>query len=284
MNPDKTSEAKPFFNTVFISDVHLGMKYSRATEAIKFLKSFHCKKLILNGDIVDGWALRSGGKWLPDHTNFIRAVLKKMAKNGTEVIYLRGNHDDILERFLPIDFGNLRIEDEYVHETPQGNYLVVHGDGFDSITTSLRWVAFLGAIGYSLFLRLNRIHNKWLHWRGKPYYSLSQEVKKRVKSAVNFLGGYEDQLCELARVRNCCGIICGHVHTAADKILDEDVHYLNSGDWVESLTAIVEKEPGKFEVVEYRDFMANPGWEKKETEKLAMPMMNQLETAIALAE
>ncbi|HQW30177.1 MAG TPA: UDP-2,3-diacylglucosamine diphosphatase, partial [Verrucomicrobiales bacterium] len=201
----------------------------------------------------------------PTHTKFIRTFLKKMEKQGTEVIYLRGNHDDILERFLPVSFGGLRIVDEYVHETPQGNYLVVHGDGFDSVTTSHRWVAIAGAKGYELLLTVNRLYNRWRAFRGKEYFSLSKSIKSKVKSAVSFVGRYEDQLKELAAVRGCCGIICGHIHTPADKTLDNGVHYLNSGDWVESLTAIVEKHPGDFELVHYRDFM-----DRKETSGLLM--------------
>ena len=250
------------YHSIFISDVHLGTRDSKATEVIEFLKATRCKKLILNGDIVDGWALRGGGKWLPEHTKFVRTVLKKMEKQGTEVIYLRGNHDDILERFLPINFGNLKIVDEYIHSTPQGDYLVVHGDGFDSVTTDHRWVAIAGAKGYELLLGVNRLYNKWRMFRGKEYYSLSKKIKEKVKTAVSFVDRYEDQLKELAIVKHCRGIICGHIHTPADKDLDGEVHYLNSGDWVESLTAIVEIEPGEFELIHHDEFMA-----RRETEE-----------------
>ncbi len=245
------------YDTIFLSDIHLGTRDCKAEEVIRFLKATTCRRLVLNGDIVDGWSLRSGGRWLPIHTKFVRTVLKKMEKQGTEVIYLRGNHDDILERFLPVCFGNLRIVDEYIHETPRGDYLVVHGDGFDSVTTSHRWVAIAGAKGYEVLLGVNRLYNRWRAWRGLEYYSLSKRVKARVKSAVSFVDRYEDQLKELAAVRGCCGIICGHIHTPADKLLENGVHYLNSGDWVESLTAIVEKTPGDFELIEYKDFMAD---------------------------
>ncbi|MBU6179394.1 MAG: UDP-2,3-diacylglucosamine diphosphatase [Verrucomicrobia bacterium] len=251
----KTPDKRHDFHTIFLSDIHLGTRDSKCEEVIAFLKATTCRKLVLNGDIVDGWALRSGGRWLPIHTKFIRTVLKKMEKQGTEVIYLRGNHDDILERFLPVCFGNLRIVDEYVHETPRGEYLVVHGDGFDRVTTSHRWVAIAGAKGYELLLGINRLYNRWRAFRGKEYFSLSKTIKARVKSAVSFVDRYEDQLKELAAVRGCRGIICGHIHTPADKQLDNGVHYLNSGDWVESLTAIVEQHPGDFELIHYSDFL-----------------------------
>jgi UDP-2,3-diacylglucosamine pyrophosphatase LpxH len=251
----KTQEKRHDFHTIFLSDIHLGTRDSKCEEVIAFLKATTCRKLVLNGDIVDGWALRSGGRWLPVHTKFIRTVLKKMEKQGTEVIYLRGNHDDILERFLPVCFGSLRIVDEYIHETPGGDYLVVHGDGFDRVTTSHRWVAIAGAKGYELLLGINRLYNRWRAFRGKEYFSLSKTIKAKVKSAVSFVDRYEDQLKELAAVRGCRGIICGHIHTPADKQLDNGVHYLNSGDWVESLTAIVEKLPGDFELIHYSDFL-----------------------------
>ena len=261
--------SKTSYHSIFISDVHLGTRDSKAEEVIDFLKATRCRKLILNGDIVDGWALRNGGKWLPTHTKFVRTVLKKMEKQGTEVIYLRGNHDDILERFLPVEFGGLRIVDEYVHETPRGDYLVVHGDGFDSVTTSHKWVAMAGAKGYELLLGVNRLYNRWRALRGKEYFSLSKTIKSRVKSAVSFVDRYEDQLKELARVRDCSGIICGHIHTPADKMLDDEIHYLNSGDWVESLTAIVETEPGEFELIDHAEFMQRREIEdaRKELEK-----------------
>ncbi|NLT71923.1 MAG: UDP-2,3-diacylglucosamine diphosphatase [Verrucomicrobiaceae bacterium] len=243
------------YHSIFLSDIHLGTRDSKADEVIAFLKATTCRKLILNGDIVDGWALRGGGRWLPSHTKCVRTVLKKMEKQGTEVIYLRGNHDDILDRFLPVAFGGLTIVDEYIHETPRGNYLVIHGDGFDSVTTSHRWVAMLGAKGYEILLGINRLYNRWRAFRGEEYFSLSKTVKSKVKSAVSFVSRYEEQLQELARVRECRGIICGHIHTPADKVLDSGIHYLNSGDWVESLTAIVEKSPGDFELIHFRDFM-----------------------------
>ncbi|MEM7603349.1 MAG: UDP-2,3-diacylglucosamine diphosphatase, partial [Verrucomicrobiota bacterium] len=193
-------KAKPEYESIFISDVHLGTRDSKADEVIAFLKATRCKKLYLNGDIVDGWALRgSRGCWLPSHTRFVRTILKKIEKQDTEVIYLRGNHDDILDRFLPVTFGKLRVLDEIIHETPRGNYLVVHGDGFDSVTTSRKWVAVAGSFGYELLLRINRLYNRWRVFRGKEYYSLSKRIKAKVKSAITFIDRYEDQLKEFAR-------------------------------------------------------------------------------------
>jgi UDP-2,3-diacylglucosamine pyrophosphatase LpxH len=169
------------------------------------------------------------------------------------VIYLRGNHDDILARFLPLFFGKLRIVNEHIHENTSGNYLVVHGDGFDAVTVNHKWLAVLGDIGYQSLLRINRVYNKFRAWRGKEYFSLSKAIKAKVKSAVSFVGKYEEQLQNLAQKRGCVGIICGHIHTPDNKHIGE-THYLNSGDWVESLTALVEYDDGRFEVFDYKEF------------------------------
>lgn len=241
------------YKTVILSDVHLGTLDCKIDQVNHFLKHTHCEKLILNGDIIDGWSLARRGGWTEQHTRFIRLVLKKIEKRGTEVIYLRGNHDDILARFLPLFFGKLQIVNEYIHQGKKGNYLVVHGDGFDAVTMNHKWLAVLGDIGYQTLLRINRLYNKYRSWRGKEYFSLSKAIKARVKSAVSFVGNYEEQLKNFARKNECIGIICGHIHTPDNKMID-DIHYLNSGDWVESLTALVEYEDGEFEVFNYKQF------------------------------
>ena len=240
--------------TVIISDVHLGTLDCKVHEVNHFLKHTRCQKLILNGDIIDGWRLKKTGHWPKSHTRFIRLVLKKLEKKDTEVIYLRGNHDDVLAKFLPLDFENLQIVEDYVHETPRGNYFVLHGDVFDTITKNFVFLAYLGDWGYRLLMRINRLYNHWRAWRGKEYYSLSKAVKARVKQAVNHVSNFEEHIAELARSRDCIGVMCGHIHTAADKIYD-GVHYLNSGDWVESLTAVVEHDDGRFEIIHFADFV-----------------------------
>ncbi len=243
------------FRTVFLSDVHLGTADSKATELCDFLKAVRCEQLILNGDIVDGWALKRGGKWQPEHMRFVRMVLKKVEKEGTKVIYLRGNHDDFLEKFLPMELGGVEVLKEYVYETLDGKkYLVIHGDGFDQVSTNHQWLAHVGAVGYDALLKFNRFYNWYRSKRGKEYFSLSKLVKEKVKASVSFVGKYEEQLQDLARKRECDGIICGHIHTPADRQVGE-VHYLNSGDWVESLTGIVEYEEGGLSLFSYDDFL-----------------------------
>jgi len=244
--------------TVFLSDLHLGTNGCKADEVVAFLKSIRCSKLVLNGDIIDGWALRRGARWEASHTRVVRRILKMTERHDTEVVYLRGNHDEILERFLPLALGRIRIVKEHIHVTADGKrYLVVHGDGFDSVSTGHKWMAMLGAVGYDLLLEVNRIYNRWRRWRGREPFSLSKVVKAKVKSAVSFIDRYEDLLQQLARHRGCDGIICGHIHTPEDKQVG-GVHYLNSGDWVESLSAIIEHHDGRLELVHHHQGPAVP--------------------------
>jgi UDP-2,3-diacylglucosamine pyrophosphatase LpxH len=240
--------------TVILSDVHLGTSDSKAEEVNHFLRSVRCEKLILNGDIIDGWQLRRGGQWTKAHTRFIRIVLKKLEKRDTEVIYLRGNHDDILASFLPLQFENLHIVEDHVHEGPRGRYLVLHGDIFDTVTKNFVFLAHLGDWGYRALLTLNRLYNRWRAWRGKEYWSLSRAIKARVKEAVSHVSNFEEHIADLARARGCTGVMCGHIHTSADKMIG-DIHYLNSGDWVESLTAIVEHWDGRLELIDFNRFL-----------------------------
>jgi UDP-2,3-diacylglucosamine pyrophosphatase LpxH len=240
--------------TVILSDIHLGTPHSKAGEVTHFLKHVRCERLILNGDIIDGWRLRRDGRWTRDHTRFVRRVLTLVQKKDTDVIYLRGNHDDFLARLLPMSFDRLSLVEDYVLESAAGRYLVLHGDVFDGVIKNMVFLAHLGDMGYALLLKLNRTYNWFRKLRGKEYFSLSAAIKARVKQAVSFVGKFEDQVAALARDRGCTGVICGHIHTAADKRIG-DVHYLNSGDWVESLTAIVEHLDGRFELIAFRDFV-----------------------------
>jgi UDP-2,3-diacylglucosamine pyrophosphatase LpxH len=215
--------------------------------------------LILNGDIIDGWQLKRGGRWTKADTRFIRIVLKMLEKKNTQVVYLRGNHDDVLANFLPLEFEGLQVVEDHVHEGVRGRYLVLHGDVFDTVTKNLVWLAHLGDWGYSFLLRLNRAYNAWRAWRGKEYWSLSKAIKARVKSVVNHVSNFETHIAELAQQRGCTGVMCGHIHTPADKMLG-DVHYLNSGDWVESLTALVEHFDGRMEIISFADFIRVYPW------------------------
>jgi len=239
--------------TVILSDIHLGTPHSKVEQVTHFLKHTRCKKLILNGDIIDGWRLRRGARWSKAHTKFIRRVLTMAQKQDTEVIYLRGNHDDFLAGLLPLTFDNIRLAEDCVLETVGGRYLVLHGDVFDGVIKNMVFLAHLGDMGYALLLRINRAYNWFRRLRGKEYFSLSKAIKARVKQAVSFVGKFEDQVASLARERGYAGVICGHIHTPADKRVG-GIHYLNSGDWVESMTGIVEHEDGRLELFHYQDF------------------------------
>jgi UDP-2,3-diacylglucosamine pyrophosphatase LpxH len=242
------------YRTIILSDVHLGTPGSKAREVNHFLKHTRSDKLILNGDIVDGWQLRRGARWRKAHTKFVRLVLKKVEQN-TQVIYLRGNHDDVLARFLPMEFGGLSIAEDHIHEGVHGRYLVLHGDVFDSIIKNFMPLAHLGDLGYKLLLGVNRFYNSFRAWRGKEYYSLSKVIKAKVKSAVSYVSKFEEKVAALARSRGCVGVMCGHIHTPEIRMI-ADTHYLNSGDWVESLTAIVEHYDGRFELIDFPSFCA----------------------------
>ncbi len=240
--------------TVIISDVHLGTHDCKAIEVNHFLKYTRCEKLILNGDIIDGWRLKQATFWPKTHSRFIRLVLKKLEKRGTQVVYLRGNHDDILAKFIPVTFENLEIAEDHIHEGANGRrYLVLHGDVFDTVTKNFVFLAYAGDWGYRVLMRINRLYNKYRAWRGKEYYSISKAVKARVKQAVSHVSHFEEHISDLAKSRACTGVMCGHIHTAADRMMG-DVHYLNSGDWVESLTAIVEHFDGRMELIDFADF------------------------------
>lgn len=256
------------YRSVFISDVHLGGEDSKVKEVVHFLKNITCEHLYLNGDIIDGWALRRGGQWQKKHTRFLRTILTKVEKEDVKVTYIRGNHDEILDRFLPLQFGTFQLKKEAIHTGVDGKkYLIVHGDGFDSISTKHKWVAMLGAVGYDLLLRINRLYNRYRRWHGKEYYSISKLIRARVKSAVTFADAYQDILREHAQKKQCDGIICGHVHTPADQEVN-GVRYLNSGDWVESLSAVVEHHDGRFEIIYYEDFVLSLIAEQAELDKI----------------
>ena len=248
---------KTHFKTIVISDVHLGTSGSKAAELVSFLKLHSCDTLILNGDIIDGWQLKKYGIWKKKHTKFLRVVMKMMENHGTKVIYTRGNHDDFLDQFIPLQIGKkFFIQREYIFKSGGRKMLVTHGDVFDSITTNLKWLSKLGDIGYTLLLWLNKEYNHYRSRRGLPYYSLSAVVKAKVKSAVSYISDYETELVNYAKNKDCQGVICGHIHQPAIRFYG-DILYLNSGDWVESLSALVEDADGEWNLVYYNETNSN---------------------------
>ncbi len=249
---------RKFYSTIVLSDIHLGTSHSKTVEVSNFLKSVNCKRLILNGDIIDGWALKRGGtrKWQSKHTDFFKVIMKMMEKQGTEVIYVRGNHDDFLDSLAPMTFYNVKIVKDFIHETHGKRYYVTHGDIFDTVTTQMKWLAQLGGAGYDFLLWLNRIYNNYRTRKGLPYYSLSQAIKQKVKSAVSYVSDFEKELVRFAQARKCDGVICGHIHHPAN-LYYGDIHYLNSGDWVESLSALTEDENGNWNIFRFDERLAD---------------------------
>jgi len=264
------------YKTLVISDVHLGTKGSKAKELVKFLKQCSCDRLILNGDIIDGWQLKKYGTWKRKHTRFFNRILKMIEEHKTEVIYLRGNHDDFLDQVLPFKVGNLTITRDLIIESNGKKFYVVHGDIFDSITTNLKWVAKLGDVGYTFLLWVNSQYNQYRRRKGLPYYSLSQVVKSKVKSAVSYVDDFEKQLVEIAKIKDCDGIICGHIHQPALKEIGGLI-YMNSGDWVESMSALAEDKEGNWSLVYYADTSAYKSNHKK-MEGINLDQKTTLET------
>jgi len=225
------------YKAIIVSDLHLGTKDSKANDFIDFLESHPTDLLILNGDIVDGWALNRGAKWKKSHTQVIAKLLK--ISNKTKIIWIRGNHDEFLVEFIGSHFGNIEVREDYrLNVSENLSYYIFHGDVIDVFITKYKWLAKIGSVGYDLALWLNRWYNRYRVWRGLPYQSISQQIKAGVKSATNYINDFESAAVKMAKKHNCVGVICGHIHQPADiKMLDG--HYLNSGDWVENRTAIL---------------------------------------------
>lgn len=240
------------YRSVFLSDIHLGSRHSQAEALLDFFKTFECEQLFLVGDIIDGWALRRRWHWPQEHSDIVQKLLRR-ARKGTKVVYVLGNHDEFVRSFLPLSLGDsIEIVNEYYFTSKQGKtYLVTHGDFFDSITMTKKWLAKFGDISYEMLLKLNKPINFFRRRIGyKRYWSLSNFAKQSVKKAVMFIDDYEKVLVSEAKRRECDGVICGHIHKAENSVY-EGVHYLNCGDWVESCTVIAETLEGEWELFSF---------------------------------
>ena len=238
------------FRSMFLSDVHLGTKGCQADLLLDFLRHHDCDTLYLVGDIVDGWRLRSGWYWPQAHNDVVQKLLRK-GRKGTRIVYLPGNHDEFLRDYYGNHFGGIEVVETAIHEAADGKrYLVIHGDIFDVVVRHAKWLAFLGDGAYTAALGINTYLN-WIRRKlGFPYWSLSQWAKLKVKNAVSFIGRFEEAVATEARRHKVDGVVCGHIHHAI--IHDQfGVSYLNCGDWVESCTAIVEHEDGRFELIDW---------------------------------
>lgn len=242
------------YRTVVLSDIHLGSRYSKVIEVSDFLSMVDCERLILNGDTIDGWQLQKNDYeyWGPDYARFFRIILKMVEKHGTIVHFLRGNHDDFLDKIIPMSMGSLNILKDMEIESGGIRYFITHGDVFDSITSNMKWIAKLGDVAYNILLKINVMYNRIQSWRGRPYYSFSQAIKNKVKKAVSNASDFDKMLTDMARAKGCQGVICGHIHRPEDRVID-GIRYLNSGDWVETMSALVEEYDGSWKILYYKD-------------------------------
>ena len=246
-------EASPTlrFRAIFISDLHLGTPGCQTGPLLDFLRHTESRYLYLVGDIIDGWQLKRRWYWHQSHNDVIQKVLRK-ARKGTLVTYIAGNHDEAMRHFLGLAFGGIDIRAEAVHHTADGRRLLVtHGDLFDAVVQGAKWLAYLGDRLYIVSLKLNRWFNYARARLGLPYWSLAQFLKQRVKNAVSYIGEFEKALAIEARRRDFDGVVCGHIHKAEIRDIG-GILYCNDGDWVESLTALVELDSGELKIIDWK--------------------------------
>jgi UDP-2,3-diacylglucosamine pyrophosphatase LpxH len=245
------------YRSIFISDVHLGFRGCQAQFLLDFLQSTQSKHLYLVGDIIDLWAMKNGLHWPDAHNQVVREVFDK-ARNGTEVIYIPGNHDGLFRDHLDARFGDVVVREEAVHTTADGRrFLVLHGDRFDGVVQHSLWLAKLGSRAYDKLLALNHSMSRVRAMLGLRYWSLAGYLKHKVKNAVSYIGNYERAVATEAHQRDLDGMICGHIHHAEMRDI-EGVVYCNCGDWVESCTALVEHHDGRLELLRWTDALPEP--------------------------
>lgn len=236
------------FRTLFISDVHLGSKAAQTDLLLDFLRHHEAETIILVGDIVDGWRLKRSWHWPQGCNDVVQKLLRK-ARKGTRIVYIPGNHDEFLRDFPGMHFGGIEVADRIVHEMADGRkYLVLHGDQFDVVVHNARLIAYLGDWAYDTAIAINVVLAAVRRHLGLPYWSFSSWAKLKVKKAVNFIGAFQQVVADEARRAGVDGVICGHIHHAVMEDLD-GIHYVNTGDWVESCTAIAEHADGQLELI-----------------------------------
>ncbi len=246
--PDQPFEVR----TVWISDTHLGFAGANAEALQRFLRSVRCQQLYLVGDIIDFWALKKKRHWPQSHNDIVRTVLG-MAKHGTRVVYVPGNHDDSVRHYEGVTLGQIEIHDRVIHHTSDGRRLVVlHGDQFDSAIIGSRLLGLTGSHAYAGLLRLNRLVNWGRACLGMEYWSLAAATKQKVKKAAAHIAHFERAVANEAARLEAHGLVCGHIHRA-ELTQRQDILYINCGDWVESATAVVEHTDGALELWQIGD-------------------------------
>jgi UDP-2,3-diacylglucosamine pyrophosphatase LpxH len=241
----------PKVRSIFLSDIHLGTRACQAERLLEFLREYESEQLFLLGDIVDFWAMKRGVFWSTRHNTVVQKILKR-ARQGTDVVFIPGNHDEALREHVGISFGQIRLVREHIHTAADGKrYLLTHGDDFDQVTKYHRWAAVLGDHAYALAVRLNALLS-WIRRRLgiAGYWSLAGYAKRKVKGAVSFIFEFEESVVRYVKELGVDGVICGHIHAAAIKEIG-GITYINCGDWVDSCTAILEHHDGHMELVEW---------------------------------
>jgi UDP-2,3-diacylglucosamine pyrophosphatase LpxH len=251
------------YRTVWISDVHLGTPDCKAEKLLAFLSRVRCEHLYLVGDIVDVWSLRRKWYWPRSHNHVVRKIIKRDL-DGTRVTFVPGNHDEIFRDFDGMSFGGVTIRTEAIHETADGRrILVVHGDEFDAVVRNAKLITAVGDWLYYVLLWVNRVFNAVRRRFGLPYWSLAAYVKSKVKRAVQFVGNFEAAVVRSAAERQVQAVLCGHIHRPEIRTL-EGLTYLNTGDWVENCSAIVEHHDGRLELLDLGHLEWEPAGERRE--------------------
>jgi UDP-2,3-diacylglucosamine pyrophosphatase LpxH len=243
---------KSRFRSIWISDVHLGVKNCKADFLLDFLRYADCDQLYLIGDIVDFWYMPRGRRWPDSHNQVLQALLEK-SNRGTRVIYIPGNHDELARQYTGLFFGGIEIVPHWIHETADGRRLLVsHGDEFDNAVKCGRLLEWVGDRGYNLLLFANHLINFMRRRLNYPYWSLANFLKQRIGRVADYIARFEQAAAHEAARRNLDGIICGHIHKPELREIG-GIMYCNDGDWVESCTALVEHVDGRMEIIHWTD-------------------------------
>ncbi|GAB6142312.1 UDP-2,3-diacylglucosamine diphosphatase [Methylosoma difficile] len=240
------------YRTIWISDLHLGSTQCQADILLDFLKFNDSEKLYLVGDIIDFWSLSKKMYWPREHNTVIQKILRK-ARHNTQVIYVPGNHDENVREYDNYVFGDIIVKNSEIHTTANGKrFLVVHGDEYDTIAKYHQWIAKLGSSGYDFLLEINRFLRVIRRFLGiQSHFSLAAFIKFKVKNIVQFISDYEESIVNTLKNEGVDGVICGHIHHAEIKDIGGFL-YVNTGDFVESCTAIVEHFSGELELISWQ--------------------------------
>jgi UDP-2,3-diacylglucosamine pyrophosphatase LpxH len=244
----KSDESIRRYRTIFISDLHLGTRGCQAELVLDFLRHNDADTIFLVGDIIDGWRLRSGWYWPQAHNDVVQKLLRKV-RHGARMIFVPGNHDEFARQFVGLSFGGIEIVRNAIHVAANGKrYFVMHGDEFDVVVRHSKWLAFFGDWAYDTAQFINTRFNAIRRTFGYGYWSFSAWAKFKVKNAVNFIGSFERELAGEAKRRGVDGVVCGHIHHPIIREIN-GVTYVNTGDFVESCSLVVEHDDGALEVV-----------------------------------